>query len=137
MANKPLLRTVVLEIPTMNETWIVFKAESLWAHGWEERKLLPVGGLTDILATEWDFSGKLPQIGDRVREYANLEDPGNGITHGRDGNWIVKSIHQFSSSDTNLCIAVCYCAYEPVESKWVELKRGKPVNEILQPAESG
>ena len=62
----------------MNETWIVFKAESLWAHGWEERKLLPVGGLTDILATEWDFSGKLPQIRDRVREYANLEDPGNG-----------------------------------------------------------
>ena len=69
----------------MNETWIVFKAESLSAHGWEERKLLPSGGLTDILATEWDFSGKLPQVGDRVREYANLQDPGNGVTHGRDG----------------------------------------------------
>ncbi|TAG05202.1 MAG: hypothetical protein EAZ45_06315, partial [Oscillatoriales cyanobacterium] len=73
----------------------------------------------------------------RVREYENLEDPGNGVTHGRDSNWIVKSIHKFSSSDTNLEIMVCYCAYEPVESKWVELKRGKPVNEILQPVEIG
>ena len=122
---------------TKNETWIVYKTESLSAEGREERQLMPDGGLTDILATEWDFSGKLPQIGDRVREYENLEDPGNAVTHGRDSNWIVKNIHQFSSSDTNLDIMVCYCAYEPVESKWVELKRGKPVNEILQPAEIG
>lgn len=122
---------------TKKETWIVYKTESMSAEGWRDRKLIPNGGLTDILAEEWDCSGKLPQIGDRVREYENLEDPGNGITHGRDGNWIVKSIHEFSSSSTNLGIAVCYCAYEPVESKWVELKRGKPVNEILQPAEIG
>jgi len=121
----------------MNETWIVFKTESLSAHGWEERKLLPSGGLTDVLATEWDFSGKLPQIGDRVREYANLQDPDNGITHGKDGDWIVTRINQFSSQETNQEIAVCYCAYQPIESNWVELKRGRPVNEILQPAEVG
>lgn len=122
---------------TKNETWIVYKTESMSAEGWRERRLMPDGGLTDILSEEWDSSGKLPQIGDRVREYENLEDPGNGVTHGRDSNWIVKSIHEFSSSDTNLDIMVCYCAYEPVESKWVKLKRGKPVNEILQPAEIG
>lgn len=119
----------------MNETWIIFKTESLSAEGWEERQLMPIGGLTDILATEWDFSGKLPQIGERVREYKNLEDPGNGVTHGRDSNWIVKSIHNYSSGDTNLRIVVCYCAWEPIESQWVELKRLKPVNEMLQPAE--
>ncbi|TAF98921.1 MAG: hypothetical protein EAZ45_19070, partial [Oscillatoriales cyanobacterium] len=82
---------------TKNETWIVYKTESMSAEGWRERKLMPDGGLTDILSEEWDSSGKLPQIGDRVREYENLEDPGNGVTHGRDSNWIVKSIHKFSS----------------------------------------
>ena len=45
------------------------------AEGWEERKLMPSGGLTEMLTEAWDFSGKLPQIGDRVREYTNLEDP--------------------------------------------------------------
>ncbi len=119
----------------MNETWIVFKAESLSAHGWEERKLLPSGGLTDILATEWDFSGKLPQVGDRLREYANLQDPGNGVTHGRDGDWVVNKIDQFSSFDTNQRIVVCYCCYQPVEANWVELHRGKPIDQILQPAQ--
>lgn len=120
-----------------NETWIVFKAESLSAHGWEERKLLPSGGLTDILATEWDFSGKLPQVGVRVREYANLKDPDNGITHGRDGDWVVTHVYQFSSRDTNLRVVICSCAYQPIEANWVELQRGKPVNEIEQPTQIG
>jgi len=121
----------------MNETWIVYKVESMSAEGWRERKLMPSGGLTEMLTEEWDFSGKLPQIGDRVREYTNLQDPDNGITHGRDGDWIVTRIHQFSSHETNQQIAVCYCAYQPIEVKWVELKRGRPVNEILQVAEVG
>lgn len=119
------------------ETWIVYKVESMSAEGWRERKLMPSGGLTEMLTEEWDCSGKLPQIGDRVREYVNLEDPDNGITHGKDGDWIVTRINHFSSQETNQEIAVCYCAYQPIESNWVELKRGRPVNEILQPAEVG
>lgn len=119
------------------ETWIVYKVESMSAEGWKERKLMPSGGLTDILTEEWDSSGRLPQIGDRLREYANPQDPENGITHGRDGDWVVKSIDQFSSNNSNQQIVVCYCAYQPVESNWVELQRGKPINEILQPAQVG
>jgi hypothetical protein len=121
---------------TKNETWIVYKTESMSAEGWRERKLMPDGGLTDILSEEWDCSGKLPQIGERVREYENLEDPGNGVTHGRDSNWIVKSINHYASSDSDLRIVVCYCAYEPIESQWVKLRRGKPVDEMLQAAEA-
>ncbi|MCC3408208.1 MAG: hypothetical protein JGK17_21990 [Microcoleus sp. PH2017_10_PVI_O_A] len=119
------------------ETWIVYKVESMSAEGWRERKLMPSGGLTEMLTEEWDFSGKLPQIGDRVREYTNLQDPDNGITHGKDGDWIVTRINHFSSKETNQEIAVCYCAYQPIEANWVELKRGRPVNEILQAAEVG
>lgn len=113
-----------------NETWIVFKADGMSAPGWEERKLLPSGGLTDILWENWDSSGKLPQVGERVREYADLEDSGS-ITHGREGDWVVTSIHQFSSFDTDHRIVVCHCQYQPVTPEWEKLHRGVPVEEML------
>ncbi|NEP57732.1 MAG: hypothetical protein F6K31_12025, partial [Symploca sp. SIO2G7] len=69
---------------TNPETWIVYKSETMSDYGWEERQLLPSGSITDILSEEWDSSGKLPKVGDRIREYANLDDPNQGgITHGR------------------------------------------------------
>ena len=115
---------------TNHETWIIYKAESD-AHGWFERRLIPNGGLTDIIAEEWDYSGRPPKVGDRVREYANLEDPGNGVTHGRDGDWVVSRIAEFASPNTNDRIIVCHCDYSPIESQWEELHRGAPVNALL------
>lgn len=123
----------------MASDWIVFKADNMSAPGWEERKLLPSGGLTDILWENWSSSGHLPKVGDRVREYTNLEDPDNGVTHGRDGDWTVTRIHQFSSFDTDQRIMVCYCSYQPITPKWEKLQRGAPVAEMLEAvkAESG
>jgi hypothetical protein len=51
----------------------------------------------------------------------------SGITHGRDGDWVVTSINQFSSFDTNQRIVVCYCTYQPVTPDWEKLGRGAPV----------
>lgn len=116
-------------------TWIVYKADNMSAPGWEERKLMPRESLTDILWENWDSSGKLPQVGERIREYTNLEDPGNGITHGRDGDWIVTRIHHFSSFDTEQRIVVCYCQYQPITPSWEKLQRGAPVDQMLEAAE--
>ncbi len=118
----------------MSETWIVFKADGMSAPGWEERQLLPSGALTDILAEEWDNSGqpKLPHVGDRVRDYANLADPGNGVTHGKDGDWVVTRMHQFSSFDTDVRIVVCYCEYQPIAPHWEPLHRGTSVETMLE-----
>ncbi len=84
-----------------NETWIIYKADSSSAPGWEDRHLSPNGGLTAILAEEWNWSEQIPQVGDRARDYANLADPGNGVTHGKDGDWIVAEVQQFTSPDTD------------------------------------
>jgi len=119
---------------TNPEIWIVYKAETMSAPGWEERKLLPSEGLTDILSEEWDSSGQLPNLGSRIREYTNLEDPDNGITHGRDGDWVVTRIHQFSSPDTPTRIVVCYGSYQPITPNWEKLKRGQPVDATLSAA---
>ncbi|NER29090.1 MAG: hypothetical protein F6J89_16000 [Symploca sp. SIO1C4] len=118
----------------MTSTWIVYKAENMDAPGWESRKLLPGGGLTDILWEEWRSSGIMPAIGDRVREYTNPNDPNNGITHGRDGDWVVSRLHQFSSLDTDQLIVVCFCEYQPIDSEWEELNQGRPVDQMLEVA---
>ena len=118
---------------TNPETWIVYKSETMSDHGWEERQILPSGSITDILSEEWDSSGRLPKVGDRIREYANLDNPEEGgITHGRDGDWVVNSIHSFTSGDTDQRIIVCYCSYQPITPDWRRLKRGKPVDEMLE-----
>lgn len=115
----------------MSETWIVYKAETMSSRDWEERKLLPSGGLTDILTESWDSSGVLPAVGDRVREYTNLADQDNGITHGREGDWLINRIHQFSSFDTEQRIIVCYCSYQPVAPEWQELPRVSVMTEAV------
>ena len=50
----------------MMETWIIYKTETMDAPDWEKRQLMPSGSLTDILGESWDFSGELPQAGDRL-----------------------------------------------------------------------
>ena len=47
-----------------NETWIVYKTESMDATGWENPQLMSGTSLTDILHEEWDSSGVLPQVGE-------------------------------------------------------------------------
>jgi hypothetical protein len=122
----------------MTSTWIVFKADNMSAPGWEERKLLPSGGLTDILWENWDSSGSLPQVGFRIREYANKDNPEQGgITHGRDGDWVIERICQFSSPDTEQRIVVCYCSYEPIEPHWEKIQRGAPVSDMLEALKVG
>jgi len=106
----------------MRQTWIIYKSDDPDGAGWEDRQLLPSGSLTSILS----------EVGDRFREYANVKDPGNGVTHGRDGNWIVVRVCQFASFDTDERIVVCYCQYEPIDAQWQELRRGASVDEILE-----
>ena len=117
---------------TNPETWIVYKANSRGDHGWKERKLMPGGGLTNILSESWDWSGKpCPQVGDRFRDYANLADPGNGVTHGKDADWVVTHVEEFTSRQSGKRVVVCTCDYNPIEPEWEELHRGAPVNALL------
>ena len=104
---------------------------------WELRRLMPSGNLTDILWENWDYSGQLPVVGDslkgrlrqRVRDYDSLGEvePAGGVTHGRDGEWAVARIEQFSSFDSDRRIVVCYCSYQPISTDWQPLKRETPV----------
>lgn len=117
--------------------WIVYKAETMSAPGWEERQLMPRGGLTDILWENWSWEENpiLPQPGDRIRDYDNVSDSGNGVTHGKDGDWIVTGVHQFSSFDTDLRIVLCYCSFQPITSDWEALQQGDSVNQMLATVE--
>ncbi len=118
---------------TNPETWIVYKTETMSDAGWEDRKLLPEGAITDILCEEWDSSGQLPKVGGRIRDYTNLDNPDRGgITHGRHGDWVITRLHQFSSFDTEQRIVVCYCSYQPVAPTWEKLQRGAPVNQMIE-----
>lgn len=117
--------------------WIVYKAETMSAPGWEERQLMPRGGLTDILWENWSWEENpiLPQPGDRIRDYDNVSDSGNGVTHGKDGDWVVTGVHQFSSFDTDLRIVLCYCSFQPITSDWEALQQGDSVNQMLATVE--
>jgi hypothetical protein len=116
----------------MSETWIVYKADSMSDQGWEDRQLMPGGGLTDILEENWDWGNHpLPEIGSRTRDYTNLADPGNGVTHGKDGDWVVNRIQQFLDPDSGDRVVICYCDYQPITPQWQELRRGAPVDEML------
>jgi len=118
------------------EAWILYRTESAGDQGWEQRKLLPGGGLTDLLSESWSSSGRMPHIGERVREYENLNDPGNGVTHGKDGDWVVTRVVTYTSPDSEERIIVCYCQYQPIDASWQLLKRGKPVEEMLAAVEA-
>ena len=117
--------------------WMVYKTESMRAPGWEQRQLMPRGSLTNILWENWTWeeNPEIPQVGDKTRDYKNLSDPGNGVTHGKDGDWVVTRVQQFFASDTEERIVVCYCSYQPVTSDWEALQRGESVNQMLATVE--
>ena len=105
------------------KTWIVYKAE-MGAEGWEERSLMPSGNLTDILAEVWDYGNQpMPKTGDRFRVYENLEEPGHGISHGRDGDWVIEGVEIFVSEEGNR-IVVCRCQHQPIAQDWQAIPRG-------------
>lgn len=108
---------------------VIFKTENPSAHGWEDRVLLPSGSLTDILA-QHICTNSIPEVGDRLREFAELDDE----THGRDGDWVVSKVELFSSFDTSDKVVLCYCQYQPITPEWEKLNRGQPVDEMLSTA---
>jgi hypothetical protein len=116
------------------ETWIIYKAADPIAPDWLQRHLLPSGSLTQILAEEvvphfgggFSWSGRLPQVGDRMRCYGNPNDPGNGVTHGKDSNWVVAEVQEFSSPATPTKIVVCLCEFDLIAAEWEELIRVQP-----------
>lgn len=115
-------------------SYILYKVDDDDDHCWEERRLLPYGGLTDILAQEIDYGSRderIPKIGERMRQYANLEDPGNGITHGSDSDWVVADVDVFESSKSGDRVIICYCKYEPITPEWKEIPEGAPVHELM------
>lgn len=114
------------------KTWIIYKTASSDAFGWEERQIMPGNSLTSILAEELDWSGEMPKVGERVREYENLEDPGNGVTHGRDSAWVVSEVQFFTSPDTDTRVVICLCEYQPIETGWQLLNRGAPLPELVE-----
>lgn len=114
-----------------DRTLIQYRADSLSAAGWESRKLMPDGRLTNLLWETIDYSGRLPASGDRIRNYQ--QDSASGlVTHGKDGDWVVTEIQHFSSFDTKDRIIVCYCQYQPIRTDWQPLQRGLPASEALE-----
>lgn len=117
----------------MTERWIIFHAEPNQP-GWENRKL-PMGGLTDILGEQWDYTGsdKLPEVGERFRQFLQIKefvDPEfpESSTHARDGDWVITKVEQYHSATHNSSkreIVVCYCKFEPVLSELQPLGRGQ------------
>jgi hypothetical protein len=112
------------------QTWIVYKADSMSAEGWEERKLMPSGNGTDILWENWSYSDRLPALGSRIREY-HSDQSTSQITHGRDGDWIVNRVEKFSSHDTAMRIVICWCIYQPTACNWQRLNQGQSVNGLM------
>ena len=96
---------------------------------------MPRSSLTNILWEYQTSSHKVPQVGDRVERFENLSAPGNGATHAGVDDWVVTEIDEFSSNTSEGKIFVCYCEYSPVERHWEEMKRGKPVTEMLTSGE--
>lgn len=113
------------------KTWIVYKADSMSATGWERRMLLPSEGLTDILHEEHVYSGHVPKVGDRIYDSKQDDD---GEVFAREGDWMVSKVQRFSSDDTDDQIIVCYCAYAPIQPVWERIERGAPVEEMMSVA---
>ncbi len=93
---------------------------------------MPRGSLTDVLWEHRTNSVQLPKVGDRVQRFKNLEDPGNGATHASSDDWIVTEVHEFASPTTEMRVVICLCEYSPIKTEWRKLKRGKPVDEMLE-----
>jgi hypothetical protein len=103
--------------------YIIFKAESMSAEGWEERRLAHTEAFTSILAEHYDSSNSpLPEPGYRLREYhqvskfADKQFP-DASTHSRIGDWEVARVEEYGSDIPNHdfeAVVICYCRYSPV-----------------------
>ena len=117
-----------------SETWIIFHAEPEQP-GWEDRKL-PMGGLTDILEEQLDYTekGSIPQVGDRLRQFLHIAEFASerfpdSSTHVRDGDWVVTRVERYLPNSPNSSkgeIVVCYCAFDPIVSQREPLGRALP-----------
>ena len=116
--------------------YIIFKTETADAKGWEERQLLPGGGLTDVLGEYYDSSDRpLPQPGYRLRDYQQLPEAidqafPQASTHSRLSVWQVSRVEVYEAKQAGSsfeAIAVCYCAYVPIEA------RLEPLSAIRRP----
>ncbi|MDJ0798361.1 MAG: hypothetical protein QNJ51_16340 [Calothrix sp. MO_167.B12] len=103
--------------------YIIFKAESMSAEGWEDRRLAHTEAFTSILAEHYDSSNMpLPEPGYRLREYhcvskfAQAKFP-DASTHSRIGDWEVIRVEQYTRkipNDDFEAVVICYCRYSPV-----------------------
>ena len=121
------------------ETWIIFHAEPEQP-GWESRKL-PMGGLTDILDEQFDYTakGSIPKVGDRLRQFLRIPDfvderfP-ESSTHVRDGDWVVTRVESYSPNHHDCSkreIVICYCSFDPIRSQLEPLGRAMPKSEAI------
>ncbi|MHC5860920.1 hypothetical protein [Nostoc sp.] len=103
--------------------YIIFKAESMSAEGWEERQLAHTEAFTSILAEHYDSSNSpLPEPGYRLREYHRVskftdKQFPDASTHSRIGDWEVARVEEYASDIPNHdfeAVVICYCRYSPV-----------------------
>ncbi len=116
--------------------YIIYKSRSGSEGKWESRLLAHTGSLTDILGEHFDSSKKpLPKPGDRLIEFADLEDKTDSTHYNRNGSWVVTEIDVFTASSVqngkHSEIVICWCKYDPVEPHWMPVTEGKPVSEML------
>jgi hypothetical protein len=100
------------------DTWVIYAVMDSDEVGWEQRLLMPSGSVTEIISESFypsNSSVQLPTVGDRVVEYANLVDENEGVTHSREGDWIVVKTEVFSGENKN--ILVCRCKWSPIDPK--------------------
>lgn len=101
----------------MIETRIFYLAPAA-APDWEDRVLLPHGGLTTLLGQEIDYGNHpIPKPGDRLRQYGSPEDPDGGTTHGCDSDWLVSEVEVFVS-DRGGKVVICHCTHSPIARDW-------------------
>ena len=112
--------------------YIIYQAESMDAHGWEDRKLINGSGetFTVILAEHFDSTdGPLPEVGHRLTEYVTLSESADpqfpeASTHYREGDWEITRIESYTPEvpmGQFESIVVCVCCYVPTESELVSL----------------
>ena len=105
--------------------YIIFKAESMSASGWEDRMLAHTQAITDILCEQYDSSDSpLPQLGDRPLEFHSIEgfsDPQfpDADTHYRAGDWEVTAVEEYPANAPQSrfdVLVICYCKYAPIKT---------------------
>ena len=118
---------------TSNKRTILSYRARMDSHGWLERRLMPSGYITDILAEQsfWGDHHKLPEPGDRFIVTSSRDGSGRS-THSAEGDWIVDRVVYYPRpSDDEPAIAICYCEYSPIEKDWKPMNVGRPVPELL------